>query len=147
MVFDGACHEVVPIRVVTGNDCARTKLVSEHYLIANRIMAEHGDRVTALHYFPRGPPDPSLVFLDIEFISIYPEESLVERCSLANDGSQLFWYHFQPHCRSNAREPGWVPTKMGARLRPTIWVRRIAHEAGSRSATTPTRWPPVGASR
>src|ERR1700733_15661611 len=101
--FDGACHEVVPIRVLAGDDCAGTKLVSEHDLIAARVMAEHGDRIAALHHFPRDPPDPSAVFLDVEFILIYLKKSLVQGCSRVDDCSQLSYCHFQPHHRSRVR--------------------------------------------
>src|ERR1700733_14584049 len=73
IVFDHACHEVVPIRVLTCHQCARTKLVSEHDLIAAGVMAEYGARMTALHHFPRASPDPCAVFLDVELIPVYPK--------------------------------------------------------------------------
>src|ERR1700733_9114061 len=75
--FDRARDEVVPIRVVAGHHYAWSKLVYEHDLIAAWIMAEHGNRIAALHHFPRGPPDPSAVFLDLEFISVSPRKTLV----------------------------------------------------------------------
>src|SRR5580700_10404179 len=89
VVFDRACDQIVPIRVVTGHDCAWAKLVTEHDLIADRVMAEHGDRVAALHHFPRSAAVSSAMFLDVEFILVYAKKSLVQGGSPANDCSEL----------------------------------------------------------
>ncbi len=44
-VLDTTCNEVVPIRVITGHEYARSKFVSQHDFIAPWIMREYGDRI------------------------------------------------------------------------------------------------------
>jgi len=40
-------------------------------------MPQHGDRIATLHHFPRDSLDSSAVFLDVEFVLVYPQKSLV----------------------------------------------------------------------
>jgi hypothetical protein len=77
IALDGTCDEIVPIGVVARHDCARTKLVAQHDFIAAGIMPQHGDRIATLHHFPRDSLDSSAVFLDVEFVLVYPQKSLV----------------------------------------------------------------------
>ena len=42
-----------------------------------------------------------------------------------------------PCVHSNAVDPGWVPTRMGARAHPTISNSGTSHRSGSRQATSP----------
>jgi hypothetical protein len=105
IALDGTCDEIVAIRVVTGHDYARTKLVPEHDFIAAWIMPQHGDRIATLHHFPRDSLDSSAVFLDVEFVLVYPQKSLVQGSSAVDDCSKLSLCHLLNLATSNVRLP------------------------------------------
>jgi hypothetical protein len=74
---DPTCHEIVEICVLTGNECAGSKLVGEHDLITPGVMSKHRDSIAALHHFPRESLESSVVPLHFELIPIYAQKSLV----------------------------------------------------------------------
>jgi hypothetical protein len=109
ILLDGASDEIVPIRVVTGHEHARTKLVPEHDLISAWIVAEHGHRIASLHHFPAAAPDSATVFLDVEFIAVDPQKSLVQRGSTVNGSFELSGCHFHLISVYFAPTPWYLP--------------------------------------
>ena len=83
-ILDRACHEIVPIRVLTSNECAWSKLVSQYDLIPPGIMPQHRDGIAALHHLPGEPSHPAPMFLYFEFITIYVQKPCVQECSAAD---------------------------------------------------------------
>ena len=91
--LDGACDELVAIRILPRDQRPGTKFVPEHHLVAFRIVSENGHGVAALHQLPGDPLSAARVALHIEVVAVDLQESLVQGRLAGDARRQLFPRH------------------------------------------------------
>src|SRR5690606_24991828 len=129
VLADHACGERIRERIVPRGEEPGPELVHEHDLVADRVVPEHGDGMTALHDLARQPLDAALVTLHVELVPIHAQEAGVKGRHAPDLPAGLT----KAHAGSSFRFDGH---RVSA---PRLFRSRRPHSASreSRSGTTP----------